>query len=559
MKRLYGNLSGLKPSQLKRIERITGRRVSPAVLISTELARDVARISSEIRRQIGLLINRKGKVACVIVGDHHQIFIPGIVAQRVAAGRLTGLRCVHTHLKPDPLSQEDLTDLVLLRLDMMATITMTPDGRPDQIYAAHILPGENETQAYEVMPPIDPYHPDRFCLETILALEAEMAQQLALRESGGKGERALLISVTTSSRREALDSFYELEQLAASAGIEIVDKILQQRTKVDPRILLGSGKLRDLAILAMQRDATMMVFDQELNPSQIKSITDQVELKVIDRTQLILDIFAQRAQTREGQLQVELAQLKYLLPRLISKNTAMSRLTGGIGGRGPGETKLELNRRQTRDRINRLENALRDVQKQRQQQRARRSKRHLPVVSIIGYTNAGKSTLLNNLTRSRVCAENRLFATLDPSSRRMKFPRETEVIITDTVGFIRDLPRELMTAFRATLEELENADLLLHVIDIHHPQYQKQVRSVERILEELDLSHIPTLRVLNKQDRLKPDDLAKRVNILKGVPIAAIDSQTLHPLIDAMDHYFTAGRLDPALTDTTPSPSPPAM
>ena len=559
MKRLYGNLSGLKPSQLKRIERITGRRVSPAVLISTELARDVARISSEIRRQIGLLINRKGKVACVIVGDHHQIFIPGIVAQRVAAGRLTGLRCVHTHLKLDPLSQEDLTDLVLLRLDMMATITMTPDGRPDQIYAAHILPGENEAQAYEVMPPIDPYHPDRFCLETILALEAEMAQQLALRESGGKGERALLISVTTSSRREALDSFHELEQLAASAGIEIVDKILQQRTKVDPRILLGSGKLRDLAILAMQRDATMMVFDQELNPSQIKSITDQVELKVIDRTQLILDIFAQRAQTREGQLQVELAQLKYLLPRLISKNTAMSRLTGGIGGRGPGETKLELNRRQTRDRINRLEKALRDVQKQRQQQRARRSKRHLPVVSIIGYTNAGKSTLLNNLTRSRVRAENRLFATLDPSSRRMKFPRETEVIITDTVGFIRDLPRELMTAFRATLEELENADLLLHVIDIHHPQYQKQVRSVERILEELELSHIPTLRVLNNQDRLKPDDLAKRVNILKGVPIAAIDSQTLHPLIDAMDHYFTAGRLDPALTDTTPSPSPPAM
>ncbi|MCB2166913.1 MAG: GTPase HflX [Deltaproteobacteria bacterium] len=559
MKRLYGNLSGLKPSQLKRIERITGRRVSPAVLISTELARDVARISSEIRRQIGLLINRKGKVACVIVGDHHQIFIPGIVAQRVAAGRLTGLRCVHTHLKPDPLSQEDLTDLVLLRLDMMATITMTPDGQPDQIYAAHILPGENETQAYEVMPPIDPYHPDRFCLETILALEAEMAQQLALRESGGKDERALLISVTTSSRREALESFHELEQLAASAGIEIVDKILQQRTKVDPRILMGSGKLRDLAILAMQRDATMMVFDQELNPSQIKSITDQVELKVIDRTQLILDIFAQRAQTREGQLQVELAQLKYLLPRLISKNTAMSRLTGGIGGRGPGETKLELNRRQTRDRINRLENALRDVQKQRQQQRARRSKRHLPVVSIIGYTNAGKSTLLNNLTRSRVRAENRLFATLDPSSRRMKFPRETEVIITDTVGFIRDLPRELMTAFRATLEELENADLLLHVIDIHHPQYKKQVRSVERILEELDLSHIPTLRVLNKQDRLKPDDLAKRVNILKGVPIAAIDSRTLHPLIDAMDRYFTVGRLDLALSDTTPSPSPPAM
>ena len=559
MKRIYGNLSGLKPSQLKRIERITGRRVSPAVLISAELARDVVLISSEIRRQIGLLINRKGKVACVLVGDHHQIFIPGIVAQRVAPGRLTGLRCVHTHLKQDALSQDDLTDLVLLRLDMMATITMTSDGRPDQIFAAHILPGENEIQAYELMPPIDPHHPDRFCLETILALEAEMAQQQALRESGGKGERALLISVTASSRREALESLYELTQLAASAGIEVIDTILQQRAQVDPRILLGSGKLRDLAIIAMQRHVTMMVFDQELNPSQIKSITDQVEIKIIDRTQLILDIFAQRAQTREGQLQVELAQLKYLLPRLISKNTAMSRLTGGIGGRGPGETKLELNRRETRKRINRLENALRNVQKQREQQRARRSKRHLPVVSIIGYTNAGKSTLLNNLTRSCVKTENRLFATLDPASRRMKFPRETEVIITDTVGFIRDLPRELMTAFRATLEELENADLLLHVIDISHPQYQNQIRSVERILEELNLDQIPTLRILNKQDRIKPVTLAKRVNVLKGVPISATDSSTLTPLIDAMDHYFTAGLIAPRVMDRAFSPLKPPI
>lgn len=555
MKRIYGNLSGLKPSQLKRIERITGRRVSPAVLISTELTRDVVHISSEIRRQIGLLINRKGKVTCVLVGDHHQIFIPDIVAQRVAPGRLTGLRCIHTHLKQDPLSQDDLTDLVLLRLDMMAAITVASDGRPDQIFAAHILPGENETQAYELMPPIDPYHPDRFCLETILALEAEMAQQQALRHAGGNGERVFLISVTTASRREALESLHELQQLAASADIEVIDTILQQRSKIDPRILIGSGKLRDLAISAMQRHVTMMVFDQELNPSQIKSITDQVELKIIDRTQLILDIFAQRAQTREGQLQVELAQLKYLLPRLISKNTAMSRLTGGIGGRGPGETKLELNRRQIRTRINRLEKALRNVQKQRAQQRARRSKRHLPVVSIIGYTNAGKSTLLNNLTRSSVKAENRLFATLDPASRRMKFPRETEVIITDTVGFIRDLPRELMTAFRATLEELENADLLLHVVDISHPQYQNQIRSVERILEELDLSQIPTLRVLNKQDRIKSVTLAKRVNVLRGVSISATNSATLRPLIDAMDHYFATGRIMPKPMNTKFSPS----
>ncbi|MGD9332231.1 MAG: GTPase HflX, partial [Desulfobacterales bacterium] len=284
MKRVYGNLSGLKSSQLKRLERIAGRRVSPAVLISAQLSRDLVRISSDIRRQIGLLINRKGKVVCVIVGDHHQIFIPGFVTQRVAPERLTGLRCIHTHLKQEPLSPEDLTDLVLLRLDMMATITMTPDGRPDQILAAHILPGENEKQAYELMAPIDPYHPDRTCRETIGALEAEMAQQQALRNAGRQGERVLLISVTTSSRREALESLNELQQLAASAGIEVVDTILQQRSRVDSRILMGSGKLRDLAIMAMQRYVTLLIFDQELNPSQIKSITDQVELKVIDRT-----------------------------------------------------------------------------------------------------------------------------------------------------------------------------------------------------------------------------------------------------------------------------------
>ena len=551
MKRVYGNLSGLKPSQLKRIERMTGRRVSPAVVVSAELAREVAQISGEIRRQVGLLINRKGKVACVLVGDYHQIFIPGFVAQRVAPGRLAGFRCVHTHLKQEGLSEDDLTDLVLLRLDMMAAITMTDDGRPDRLWAAHVLPGGDADRPYEQLPAGDPHHPERTCLETILALEAEMAQAQALRDAGRPGERVLLISVTSASRREARESLEELRHLAVSAGIGVIDTILQQRAKIDSRILLGSGKLRELAVLAMQRHATMLIFDQELNPSQIKSITDQVELKVIDRTQLILDIFAQRAQTREGRLQVKLAQLKYLLPRLVTKNTAMSRLTGGIGGRGPGETKLELNRRQTRQRINRLEAALQHVQKQRHQQRALRSRRGLPVASIIGYTNAGKSTLLNNLTKSHVKAENRLFATLDPSSRRMRFPRDAEVIVTDTVGFIRDLPKELTTAFRATLEELESADLLLHVIDISHPQYRQQVRAVERILKELDLHHLPSLRVLNKQDRLEADLLAERTRRLKGIPIAAVDAKTLLPLIEAMDQFFTTGSIPrPEAADT---------
>ena len=310
---------------------------------------------------------------------------------------------------------------------------------------------------------------------------------------------------------------------------------MQQRKKTDSRLLIGPGKLQDLAILALQEAATVIVFDQELNPSQIRAITDQIELKVIDRTQLILDIFAQRAQSREGKLQVELAQLKYLLPRLVVKNTAMSRLTGGIGGRGPGETKLEINRRRARDRIAGLEKALFAVTKHRHQQKAKRYKKGLPVISIIGYTNAGKSTLLNTLTQSNVTAESRLFATLDPSSRRLRFPRDIEVIITDTVGFIKDLPTDLMVAFRATLEELEDADMLLHIIDISNPRHEEQIKSVEKILTDLNLQHTATIRVLNKMDRVGPQTSARLCRKLEGIAISARSRSTLRPLIAEME------------------------
>jgi len=301
---------------------------------------------------------------------------------------------------------------------------------------------------------------------------------------------------------------------------------------------MGRGKLSDLTIMALQRGATLIIFDQELNPSQIRSMTDQIDLKVIDRTQLILDIFAQRAQTREGKLQVELAQLKYLLPRLIAKNTAMSRLTGGIGGRGPGETKLEIHRRRARDRIVRLEKELLNVQKQRQQQKAMRRKRGLPVISIVGYTNAGKSTLLNTLTKSSVFTAKQLFATLDPSSRRLKFPKEIEVIITDTVGFIRDLPQDLLVAFRATFEELESADLLLHVIDISNPRVEEQIASVETILSDLKLQDIALLRVFNKQDLIAPGVCRHLTKIHNGISICAKDKSSLMPLIQKMQNVI---------------------
>jgi GTP-binding protein HflX len=535
MKKLFGNTTGLKANQIRRLENLYRRRIPPQIVITVELARDLSRLSYEIRRQIGLLINRSGKIAYVIVGDHKKIVIPNTYDYRAAPDRLRGLRCLHTHLNDEGLTKDDLTDLALLRFDIMGVITMDHDGLPDQIHISHILPGGPADKPYQIRPPSHPSQLDIGCLELIKALEIELAQMRSLHDSGRAREKALLVNVTAAYGKAERDGLDELEELALSSGIDLVGKIHQQRIKVDSRFIMGRGKIEELTLQALAKGATLIVFNQELNPSQLSSITNQVDMKVIDRTQLILDIFAQRAQTKEGKLQVELAQLKYLLPRLISKNTAMSRLTGGIGGRGPGETKLEINRRRARERITRLEAELNSVRRQRKQQRAKRQKKGLPVVSIIGYTNAGKSTLLNTLTKSNVLAESRLFATLDPSSRRLKFPRDTEVIITDTVGFIKDLPNDLRVAFRATLEELENADLLLHVIDISNPRCQEQVDSVETILYELNLTNISLIRVLNKRDLVDGETAGRLVRKLDGTAISALSASTLRPLIERIE------------------------
>ncbi len=535
MKKTYGNTAGLKANQIKRLENFYRRRIPPEFLLTLELAREICRLSREIRRQIGILINRRGKVCFVIVGDNKKIVIPDTDEYRAAPGRLKGLRCIHTHLTPETLSEDDLTDLALLRLDMMAVISSNPEGLPQKIHVAHIMPKKSRKNPYQLLTPLNPGNLDIDCLALIQALEDELARVSSGHEAGSNTERALLVSASSETKRQAKESLAELRDLARSSGLEIVGSVTQQRKKSDPRILIGPGKLQDLAILALQEAATVIIFDQELNPSQIRSITDRIELKVIDRSQLILDIFAQRAQSREGKLQVELAQLKYLLPRLVVKNTAMSRLTGGIGGRGPGETKLEINRRRAREKIAGLEKAVFSVTKHRQQQKAKRYKKGLRVISIVGYTNAGKSTLLNTLTKSNVAAESRLFATLDPSSRRLRFPRDIEVIITDTVGFIKDLPNDLMVAFRATLEELEDADLLLHIIDISNPRYEEQIKSVEKILADLNLQNTATIRVLNKMDRVSPQTSTRLSQKLKGIAISARSKVTLLPLVEKME------------------------
>jgi len=534
MKRIFGNTAGLKSNQVRRLENLYRRRIPPEWLVTPELARDVSQLSHEIRRQIGLLVDRQGRVAYVVVGDHRRIVIPTTDDYRAAPGRLNGLRCVHTHLNHEPLSRDDLTDLALLRLDLMAAIGQSADGTPHTIHVAHLLPGASERLPHRLLPPLAPGALDIDCAAMIRALEDELERVVGGRAAGAAPDRALLISVSAVSRRRTEESMAELKELARSGGIEVIGSVIQTRDTVDHRFLVGSGKLQDLAIRALQGGATILIFDQELNPSQIRSITDQIALKVIDRTQLILDIFAQRARSREGKLQVELAQLKYLLPRLLGKGTAMSRLAGGIGGRGPGETKLEVDRRRVRKRIRQLEAALEEVRRHRRQLRSQRDKKHLPVISIIGYTNAGKSTLLNSLTKSRVLAERRLFATLDPSSRRLRFPRDIEVIITDTVGFIRDLPQDLMVAFRATLEELEVADLLLHVIDISNPRVEDQIQAVEDILADLHLDLKATLKVFNKKDLAAADRVDALCRRHGAVAIAAVDKTTLSPLIERM-------------------------
>lgn len=529
--KLEGHISGLKSDQTRRLNNLFRRKISPEYVITPEVAREMLELSDEIRRQVGLLVDRHGRIVEVLVGDNAGIVIPDISHYRTAPGRLRGLKCVHTHLGREPLTRDDLTDLALLRLDMMAAIVTSVGAGMFRVHAAHLLPGGAGKAPYKILEPLAPGDLHIHCDKLIAAIEDELGQAAALRETGTNKERAILVSVTTEGRARALDSLKELTALAESAGIDVVDTVVQQKKIIDARLLMGRGKLSDLVVLALQQSVNLLIFDQELNPSQIRSIADQVELNVIDRTQLILDIFARRARSREGKLQVEHAQLKYLLPRLATKNTAMSRLTGGIGGRGPGETKLEINRRRAREKITRLEKDLDAIKDQRRQQRTLRNKKGVPVVSIIGYTNAGKSTLLNTLTRSAVAAEDRLFMTLDPSSRRLKFPRDIEVIITDTVGFIRNLPKELMVAFRATLEELEHADLFIHVVDISNDQYDNQIAAVKKILTELKLDDIPVIYALNKQDRVDPEVAARIAGSIGGITISASNETTLLPFI----------------------------
>ena len=483
-----------------------------------------------------------------MVGTAKQIEMPDFKRVRAAAGRFRGLRCVHTHLLNESLTQDDLTDLALLRLDLMATIEVDSNtGLPNLVHSAHLIPskGKNnkrkaQTLPYQFLTPQIPSQLDTNFISLINSLESEMTRnRQAVKSKQSNRDRVILVSATTGYVSEAEESLAELEELALSANVVVLDKILQRRRKIHPKTVLGSGKLNELLISAMQLGADLIVFDRELNPAQVRSLSEATELKVIDRPQLILDIFAQRANSREGKLQVELAQLKYLLPRLAQgKNAAFSKLAGGIGGRGPGETKLETDRRRVRKKITNLEKQVKKLSRQRQERRKGRMRNSLPIISLVGYTNAGKSTLLNALTNSKVYAESKMFATLDPTSRRLRLPYEQEVIINDTVGFIRDLPKTLVAAFRATLEEISDSDLLIHVVDSSNPRAMQQIESVDKILTDLDLNDIPYIVVLNKADLTKTEALTALHRQLKvdsdqeSIAVSSLRPKSLKPFIE---------------------------
>ena len=544
---IVGDINSLPPSVRTQLQRLETKRTHPDEIIDLELARRIARICANVGVMIAVLIGRDGRITHTIVGTKHRIYLPDLGRFRLDSARLRRLRLIaFSPTMPEGdsarlLTRDLVTDLEKLRLDAVAVAATTPAGEPAQVVFAHLRPqsqtgsnlqkrrGDSST-GHSV---IKASHLRELSINFLDFISDLESQYVASADTTVEtdGERAVLVGAYAGSAKEASLSMAELTELARTAGLNVVDTVIQRRKAIDPKSVIGRGKIEELVLHCLDLGADLVVFDRELSSAQLRSITNSTELRVIDRSMLILDIFAQRAVTSEGRLQVELAQLKYSLPRLTEKDTGLSRLTGGIGGRGPGETKLEIGRRRARDRISELEKRIDKLGSQRGVRRELRKSRGVPVVGIVGYTNAGKSTLMNQLTQSAVLVENKLFATLDPTSRRMRFPDNREVLFVDTVGFIRDLPKELVNAFRATLEEVAEADLLIHLIDISNPEAMRQKRIVEETLKALELDTKPVLLVLNKIDKLSEVEGRMVVSATEGIPISALNRLGFEELV----------------------------
>ena len=575
---VYGDTKSLRASDRSALEKLTTQRTSAHELLGADLAKRAAKVCANLGLQVGLLIGRDGRVHQVVLGGRDRIYLPNLGRYRLDAARLRRLRLVvfvpagqhnlkhHERrsfvfskskrngakrgatskkkkksgiLSPE-IAGDLLTDLIKLRFDAVVVVAVENDGNPAQISLAYLNPGSDNKKssgiASERGRQIAFYHASdvhEIDVDFELFIGDLETRFKASRQKGydTSEDHAVLVGAYTSSMKEAQASMAELCELALTAEIHVLDTVIQRRRSLDPKTVIGKGKLEDLVLHCLDLGADLLIFDRELSPGQLRSVTNLTELRVIDRSMLILDIFAQRAKTSEGRLQVELAQLKYALPRLTERDTGLSRLTGGIGGRGPGETKLEISRRRSRDRISDLEKRIERLAQQRGLRRERRQSRGVPVIAIVGYTNAGKSTLLNALTKGEVLAESKLFATLDPSSRRMRFPNDEEVVFVDTVGFIRELPAELVAAFRATLEEVGEADLLVHVVDASNHDMRHQIQVVDGTLSDLGFAEKPQILVLNKTDILSPLEVKALQNTLGGLAVSATEREGFEELI----------------------------
>ncbi len=542
---VQGNLVGIKHTILAALEGLYLLEAGKEILASPQLVAQMAILSHQMKREIAVYLNRRGRVAAVAVGDYGTVSLPEIRGRKDSS-RLSGIRCIHTHPAGGPeLSPLDLTSLANLKLDCMAAVEIT-GGEASRVQAAYLQPQGGklgqEAMVVELLASELEEHP----FAGIVALiEKEISPEL--NTTGLAVDKVILAAIERPGDVwTAEDSLEELAELARSAGAEVLGQISQKRLRPEPSTFIGQGKARELGMVVQETGANCLIFDEELSAAQIRNLEAAAGCKILDRTSLILDIFASRAQSREGKLQVELAQLKHLLPRLTGLGAVLSRLGGGIGTRGPGETKLETDRRHIRRRISELERELDGVKKQRTLQRTRRQAASVPVVSLVGYTNAGKSSLLNALTNSQVLAEDKLFATLDPVTRRLSLPGNQEILLTDTVGFVRKLPHTLVAAFRATLEEVLQAELLVHVVDAAHPGLTEQIKAVAEVLSELGAGNKPVVMAFNKLDKLDKPAAAEIERILRGYPFAAaVSAQTgegLDRLMDVIAQLLPAQR-----------------
>jgi len=537
---INGNLDSLKKSVIGELEALLNIQMDGNDFIPPELTEAISNISSRINREISVFLDRKGNIVDISVGDSSTVALPEVKGRRDKS-RLSGIRCIHTHPNGEGMvSLVDINSMLNLRLDAMAAVGGS-NGNITEIFVAIPVRSErNEFDKYQVYGPFKVQDKKINGLWNVIE-ETDRAAGTILHENKTDVERTIIVGLETATgkiingKSEGERSLDELEELVRTAGGQVVKKVLQRRPERDSAYYIGKGKLEELSLIRQALDADMIVFDDELSGAQLRNIEEVVGIKVIDRTTLILDIFAQRARSREGKLQVELAQLKYRVSRLIGLGNQLSRLGGGIGTRGPGEKKLEVDRRHIRRRISYLEDELSKVGKRRNFMRETRDKDSLPVIALVGYTNAGKSTLMNTLCKSDVFAEDKLFATLDPTSRGLKLPNGREAILVDTVGFIRKLPHELVEAFKSTLEEAVYADVLIHVVDITNEEAIEQIEVVNNILNSLGALNKPVVMALNKVDLLTQRQRPPVLNPLGSVvEISAVTLEGIDVLLKAV-------------------------